>query len=294
MEQKNKNQVIEQFGEPKLKTYIDGFFLMGFADQNGEIVIPAQWHVNPVNFSEGLAPVKSVCNNKYGYIDTTGSVVIPYVWESAGSFSKGMASVKDSNEKWGCIDQTGKLVIPCKWYDVIVYVRGIAKVMNGRKRYGLIDRTGEIIVPCKYKKITPFRGNLAIVRDSNNKCGIVDTTGKVVVPCRWMDIKHFQEGYSVARDAEGKMVPALAAGGHYDPMKTGKHAGPEKGGHKGDLPLIMADKNGRAEIDFYQKNLTLDEIKNRSIMIHAGGDNYQDQPLPLGGGGARIGCGVIK
>ena len=105
---------------------------------------------------------------------------------------------------------------------------------------------------------------------------------------------HEKGSCDAARDAEGKTVPALAAGGHYDPMKTGKHAGPEKGGHKGDLPLIMADKNGRAEIDFYQKNLTLDEIKNRSIMIHAGGDNYQDQPLPLGGGGARIGCGVIK
>jgi superoxide dismutase, Cu-Zn family len=28
-------------------------------------------------------------------------------------------------------------------------------------------------------------------------------------------------------------------------------------------------------------------------MIHAGGDNYADQPQPLGGGGARIACGVI-
>ena len=28
--------------------------------------------------------------------------------------------------------------------------------------------------------------------------------------------------------------------------------------------------------------------------VHAGGDNYSDQPAPLGGGGARIACGVIK
>jgi len=27
-------------------------------------------------------------------------------------------------------------------------------------------------------------------------------------------------------------------------------------------------------------------------MIHAGGDNYSDQPEPLGGGGGRIACGV--
>ncbi|MBV8452160.1 MAG: superoxide dismutase, partial [Deltaproteobacteria bacterium] len=27
---------------------------------------------------------------------------------------------------------------------------------------------------------------------------------------------------------------------------------------------------------------------------HAGGDNYSDTPLPLGGGGARLACGVIR
>ncbi len=28
-------------------------------------------------------------------------------------------------------------------------------------------------------------------------------------------------------------------------------------------------------------------------MIHAGGDNYSDTPEKLGGGGARVACGVI-
>jgi Cu-Zn family superoxide dismutase len=36
------------------------------------------------------------------------------------------------------------------------------------------------------------------------------------------------------------------------------------------------------------------DVKGRSIVIHAGGDNYSDQPAPLGGGGARIACGVAK
>ena len=38
----------------------------------------------------------------------------------------------------------------------------------------------------------------------------------------------------------------------------------------------------------------LADVKGRSIMIHVGGDNYSDQPAPLGGGGARIACGVVK
>jgi Cu-Zn family superoxide dismutase len=29
-------------------------------------------------------------------------------------------------------------------------------------------------------------------------------------------------------------------------------------------------------------------------MVHAGGDNYDDTPAPLGGGGARIACGIVK
>jgi Cu-Zn family superoxide dismutase len=29
-------------------------------------------------------------------------------------------------------------------------------------------------------------------------------------------------------------------------------------------------------------------------MIHAGGDNHSDTPAPLGGGGGRMACGVIK
>lgn len=29
-------------------------------------------------------------------------------------------------------------------------------------------------------------------------------------------------------------------------------------------------------------------------MVHAGGDNHSDHPLPLGGGGERFACGMIK
>ena len=29
-------------------------------------------------------------------------------------------------------------------------------------------------------------------------------------------------------------------------------------------------------------------------MVHIGGDNHHDHPAALGGGGARVACGVIK
>src|SRR5215472_14514314 len=92
----------------------------------------------------------------------------------------------------------------------------------------------------------------------------------------------------------GQPAAGLAAGGHYDPANTGKHLGPQAEGHKGDMPVLTVDRRGNARKVVIVPHLTVADVKGRSIMIHAGGDNYSDQPAPLGGGGARIACGVIK
>ncbi|HEY6010209.1 MAG TPA: superoxide dismutase [Cu-Zn] SodC [Nitrospirota bacterium] len=93
---------------------------------------------------------------------------------------------------------------------------------------------------------------------------------------------------------DGKMVPGLAAGGHYDPAGTGRHEGPEGKGHLGDLPALTVDNSGEATGAVVAPRLKPTDVIGRSLMIHAGGDNYADQPQPLGGGGARVACGVVK
>ena len=93
---------------------------------------------------------------------------------------------------------------------------------------------------------------------------------------------------------DGEPAAGMAAGGHYDPANTGKHLGPLGEGHKGDLPALTVDASGKARKTLVAPHLTVADVKGRSIMIHAGGDNYSDLPAPLGGGGARIACGVAK
>ena len=92
----------------------------------------------------------------------------------------------------------------------------------------------------------------------------------------------------------GQPAAGMAAGGHYDPANTGKHLGPNGEGHKGDMPVLTVDASGEATKAVVVPQLTVADVKGRSIVIHAGGDNYADQPAPLGGGGARIACGVAK
>jgi Cu-Zn family superoxide dismutase len=87
----------------------------------------------------------------------------------------------------------------------------------------------------------------------------------------------------------------MGAMGHLDPKKTGKHLGPYNGkGHLGDLPALYVDNKGVADLPILAPRLKVNEIKGHAIMIHEGGDNYSDTPAKLGGGGARIACGVIS
>lgn len=103
-----------------------------------------------------------------------------------------------------------------------------------------------------------------------------------------------QNGSCEPAEKDGKPAAAEAAGGHFDPDNTGKHDGPYGNGHLGDLPALYVNAEGKADYPVLAPRIKkLTDIKNRALMIHAGGDNHADSPKPLGGGGARVACGVI-
>jgi len=106
---------------------------------------------------------------------------------------------------------------------------------------------------------------------------------------------HVHENPSCApKEQDGKMVAALAAGGHYDPAATKRHGLPWGDGHLGDLPALFVDASGNANNPVLAPRLKLIDVKGHSLMVHAGGDNHADHPAPLGGGGARLACGVTQ
>lgn len=106
---------------------------------------------------------------------------------------------------------------------------------------------------------------------------------------------HLHQNPSCATtDLNGKTVVGGAAGGHYDPQKTGKHGSPwTNDNHLGDLPALFVDSNGDVKHPVLAPRVKVDDLDGRAVMIHVGGDNYSDHPLPLGGGGARLICGVV-
>ncbi|HLI67068.1 MAG TPA: superoxide dismutase [Cu-Zn] SodC [Caulobacteraceae bacterium] len=92
----------------------------------------------------------------------------------------------------------------------------------------------------------------------------------------------------------GVVGPAGAAGSHFDPEHNGAHMGPMGFGHLGDLPVLTVGADGSAHATLIAPRVRdIQAFRGHALVIHAGGDNYSDDPQPLGGGGARIACGVL-
>lgn len=94
-------------------------------------------------------------------------------------------------------------------------------------------------------------------------------------------------------EKDGKMVPGLGAGSHFDPDNTGVHQGPQGQGHLGDLAVLYVDAKGNATRSSFAPRLNTTDLVGRAVVIHSGGDNYSDVPKKLGGGGSRVACGTI-
>lgn len=90
----------------------------------------------------------------------------------------------------------------------------------------------------------------------------------------------------------------MSTGGHWNPTfeRHGKW-GDAEGYHKGDIGNFQAEKNGKGRIQFKTDQWCIgcgDETKDiigKSVIVHAGVDDFVTQPT--GDAGGRISCGGI-
>lgn len=104
--------------------------------------------------------------------------------------------------------------------------------------------------------------------------------------------KNKKHGFHVHEKGDCSSPDAKSAGRHYKqlaPMGGTAKDSPQK--HAGDLPMITANNEGKAEGRFVVKSVTLDSenpIRGRAIIVHGGPDNPRKNSPP------RIACGVIR
>lgn len=159
-------------------------------------------------FSEGLAAIWR--DNKGGFIDETGTVVIPPQFTGGvGKFSEGLANV-GMGAKWGFIDKTGTVVIPLQFVYASYFTDGLARVLvkesvSPFRGWSYIDKTGKIVIPNNFAAFSFSEGFAVLQTEEGGKMGYIDKTGKVVIPPQFADAMSFQEGLAAIRtEKEGK------------------------------------------------------------------------------------------
>ncbi|WP_375562300.1 WG repeat-containing protein [Bernardetia sp. OM2101] len=149
-------------------------------------------------------------NNKVGYADKTGKVIVEPLYDAIeNNFSeiyyskKGISEVKNQN-KIGYINHEGKEILPLEFskvadfygiYDVkdaVTVAQKMSKESNGK--YGTIDRHNNTIIPFEYSFIGMDKRNdtLSFVKQNNN-WGVINPFGQSVVPIRYSSVKYLQK-----------------------------------------------------------------------------------------------------
>jgi superoxide dismutase, Cu-Zn family len=105
-----------------------------------------------------------------------------------------------------------------------------------------------------------------------------------------------EHGFHIHEAGDCSAPDGMSAKGHFNPF--GKpHGHPQSGErHAGDMPSLVAGKDGRAKIDVELDTLTITpgpaSIVGRGLIVHADPDDYKTQPT--GNAGARLACAVIQ
>jgi hypothetical protein len=156
---------------PKSNSFFEGLVPIsikgkwGFMDRTGKLAIGPQFE-DAEDFSEGLAPIKvrspetvwcppDASGNRagagmmYGYIDKTGKMIVPAVFNSAEPFSEGVAAVSKCDEAF-FIDKAGRTVISGGFRYASSFSGGLAHyeiMTESGLQEGYVDKTGKRIWP---------------------------------------------------------------------------------------------------------------------------------------------------
>lgn len=211
------NRAIVSEGMVRIQKTINGETLYGFMNTKGELVVDAKYNeVAP--FSNGLAAVYEyekydlelspnwvveAYKDHIGFIDRTGNLVIPMIYEQVGRFSEGRATVC-KNKRWGVIDNNGNVIVPFKYinsFSLGICSNGLMSFLSNGK-YGYLDKSGKVRISAVYDSAGQFVDGFAVV-SKNGFYGMIDTTGKTVIPFKYVRLGYFQEGMALYSDESG-------------------------------------------------------------------------------------------
>lgn len=206
----------------ELKLHVNERGYVGYADQNGNVVIKCQYE-SAQPFMEGTAIVSK--SGKSGIIDATGKVLLPIKYSQISSWNKDLYLIKDG-KKMGLASHKGNVVLPTKYshiskpniYGKALIAQGGKETSNEKKtymanaKYGIIDNRGVILIEPKYKGLYEFsydgKNNFPYYEGKRLEYSYHYTVDTLVTDCSFLGFSN--NGFSVydagIMDGSGKEI----------------------------------------------------------------------------------------
>jgi hypothetical protein len=156
----------------------------GIIDSTGNLIIPCIYEFLDKTSVNGYFQValKDTMATKFGIVDHTGKLISSITYDLVKAnyieTSNGKFTVK-FNGYWGLIDTTGKIVIPFIYNSIEKNRDGSYKISKNNK-FGMMDENAKIIIQCKYDEVGLFDKNGLADVILNSKVAYVNNKGELV------------------------------------------------------------------------------------------------------------------
>ncbi|MBL4655093.1 MAG: WG repeat-containing protein, partial [Bacteroidia bacterium] len=141
-----------------------------------------------------LLPVR--VDGKWGYIDTTGSVIIKPKFDKAQFFTNDDYAVISKDGLVGIIDLKGTMILE-PYYEDLKIIDENRIGFRKDSLWGMIDKSGKMIMPLLFNDINKIEENHYTVR-LGNKYGIIDNMGKVLVKPYYDGVIPFSNSFFIS------------------------------------------------------------------------------------------------
>jgi hypothetical protein len=180
----------------------------GYIDRTGQIVIPPKFH-RAYSFQNGFAIVENPKKPWASFINKSGEIVLTDRVNPLSRYNEGLINCND-NEKWGYMNISGEIIIKPIFANARPFYEGKAAVMpvplKGKPKrterfYGFIDKSGKMVIPPVYQGADlKFSEDLCAVH--NDRFGYIDLKGELVIPYQFYLGDHFSEGLACVQFTE--------------------------------------------------------------------------------------------
>lgn len=175
-----------------------------FVDKNKTTIAEADY-IN--EFVNGYAKVENYRNKTETYraaiVNKNGKLITNLDYYDVGEYSEGLIPVAINEKEWGYIDTTGKMIIKPKYDLAYRFSNGLAKVCLdvGKQNYAFINKSGKTVISDLPGNPKDFNNGVAIIEKKIGGCykkGLINEKGKLIADIKYDQIGQMQNGFSLA------------------------------------------------------------------------------------------------